>query len=468
MLHKHRFAVDERGNLASVFALSLGVLVVALGGAIDTAGVVKLRGELQDTVDAATLMGARQESMPKGQIKQLIKNQVKDNPDFSDADVKVEIKDDVITVSVKDAYNTMLLGVIGKSEIEILSNAAAPLNQKPVIDLALVVDTTDSMAGANLLALRNASQSLLDTLEASGSEVRVSFVPYGNYVNVGAAAGRDWLDSTRAPEIIDPPLKEYYPSVCTVTGYTDVPRYVDGIYSHTDSVPQKDCVEDTTQPLISNDPPPYTRSYDFEGCVGSRGGTDNLNPVADASNPIPAALEAIHDGTRQNWVECGNEIIPLTDNFSTIRSALNGLTTSGRTHLPSGLLWGWRTLHPAEPYTEAASTEGDDPIRALLFMTDGGNVSRRDGTYHKDGGDGGQEGSDTALELCSQMKSQGISVYTVGYDLPPDNNFASDPAGLLQTCASLPSFAFTADNATELQDAFEDIANHLKVVRLTR
>ena len=463
----NRFAVDERGNLASVFALSLGALVFAIGGAIDMSGVVNMRAELQDTVDAATLMAARQDTMPKGQIKQLIKDQVKGNPAFSDADVTVSIANDMITVDVTDAYDTMLLGMIGKSEIGIASKAAAPLNQKPVIDLALVVDTTDSMAGTNLMALRNASQALLDSLETSGSEVRVAFVPYGNYVNVGTSV-RDWLDSTRDDETIDPPLKEYYPSTCTITHYVDVPRYVDGIYSHTDSVPQQECVEDTTQPKISNDPPPYTRSYDFEGCVGSRAGLENLNPVADSSNPIPAAMEAIHDGVRQNWVECGNAIIPLTNDFSGIRSALNGLTTSGRTYLPSGLMWGWRTLHPAEPYTQAASTEGQDPIRALLFMTDGGNVSSRTGTYHNDAGDGGLEGSDTALELCTRMKSQGIAVYTVGYDLPPDNNFATNPAALLQTCASLPSFAFTADNATELQNAFEKIANHLKVVRLTR
>ncbi|TGT79019.1 VWA domain-containing protein, partial [bacterium M00.F.Ca.ET.157.01.1.1] len=65
-------------------------------------------------------------------------------------------------------------------------------------EVVLVLDNTGSMAGARMTALRTATKSLLDTLEATKSptrQVRASLVPFVTAVNVnGDGFDPSWID----------------------------------------------------------------------------------------------------------------------------------------------------------------------------------------------------------------------------------------------------------------------------------
>ena len=465
------FADDTQGNFGTVAALSLGVILTAIGGAIDLSGSVRHKQSLQATVDAAILAAATQSDKNNGEIKAFIKDTVKAR--FGDdVTVNVSVNNDRIGVSAEDSYDTVLLGMFGMPEMGVGIEAEAPRRGQAPIDIALVVDTTDSMAGANMTALRAAATELLNDLEAQSGNVRVALVPYGNYVNIGMG-DHSWLSNSKPDEVTDPDPYMYQPQVCTPTGITNsVPRYSDGILTHYDDVPETSCVPDSATPPYEIDPPAKTRSFVYEGCVGSRAAPHNLTAAADASNPIRAAMEVFDNGTDQNWVSCGTQIIPLTDNFTSLRAGVNSLTTSGRTYLPSGLIWGWRTLDPNTPYTQAATNIADGPSRAIIFMTDGGNVSKVSHEYHYDpsGGseDYGAAGSAVAAQLCDNIKSAGIRIFTVGYDLTDTSGFAVDPNTLLNDCASSNADSYSAGNAFELKQAFKNIGVSMQEVRLSR
>jgi hypothetical protein len=57
-----------------------------------------------------------------------------------------------------------------------------------------------------------------------------------------------------------------------------------------------------------------------------------------------------------------------------------------------------------------------------------------------------------------------IKVYTVGFQLGSDTGVIN----MLTNCASSPSDAFLADDATELFDAFEQIGNDISDLRLAQ
>jgi len=459
---------NETGSFGTIAALTLGIVILCVGAAFDVAGSVNEKQKLQDSIDAALLASARSQDLNKNEIKTMITELIQSELG-EDTQVTVKINDDVIEVSANSQYETTLLGLFGKNTLDVGTGASVPRGSAPPIDIALVVDTTFSMQGANMTALRSAASELIDDLEDTDTNVRVALVPYGNYVNIGPDS-YPWLDNVKASEIIDHGPQSYRPSICTPTGTTTSrPQYSDGVLTHYQDVADQHCEPDMSQPEVITDPPPYTRTFEYEGCVGSRYTTNgNVTPGADSSDPIKAAMEAINDGVRQNWVECGTEIIPLTDDYAKVRMAINGLTTSGNTYIPAGLIWGWRTLDPQTPYTEAASGVAAGHNRAIIFMTDGGNVMAQDWAYHQNKGDQGAAGLAVAKQICSNIKDDGIRIFTVGYDIGDISGFSEDPQIMLNQCASSSGDSFTANNAYELKQAFKSIGSSLSEVRLSR
>ena len=52
------FIKDKAGNFSAILALSLTVLIASAGMAVDLSNQMRMKTELQDSVDAATLAGA--------------------------------------------------------------------------------------------------------------------------------------------------------------------------------------------------------------------------------------------------------------------------------------------------------------------------------------------------------------------------------------------------------------------------
>jgi hypothetical protein len=129
----------------------------------------------------------------------------------------------------------------------------------------------------------------------------------------------------------------------------------------------------------------------------------------------------------------------------------------------------WSSVLKAD---SSPSSFGRKDVRKVAVLMSDGEYNF---TYDADGGPSssvggtGSNGSGSinrlssaaqAVQVCAQMKSSGIEVYTVGFQLG-GNQTAIDT---LRECASSASSAYNAESGEELKNAFRDIA--LKVSSL--
>ena len=190
----------------------------------------------------------------------------------------------------------------------------------------------------------------------------------------------------------------------------------------------------------------------------------------------------------------------LTSNTGTLKALINSLSAAGSTNIHEGLMWGWRTLSPVSVFADGAaySTAPTATNKIIVLMTDGANTWP-DNPYpnynqtmyfshgyltNADGSGpnsrlppGNQNISTTAQERnaldaltqtgCTNAKTAGVSIYTVGFSV------ASDPIdaqgiNLLKNCASSAGQAYIANYSTDLIKAFDLIAKSIGALRLTQ
>ena len=72
-------------------------------------------------------------------------------------------------------------------------------------------------------------------------------------------------------------------------------------------------------------------------------------------------------------------ILALTPSRSDAQTAILGLDAGGYTNIQSGLVWGWRTLSPGEPFTEGREKDDDRNLKFIVLLTDGNNTQYSDG-----------------------------------------------------------------------------------------
>jgi len=180
---------------------------------------------------------------------------------------------------------------------------------------------------------------------------------------------------------------------------------------------------------------------------------------------------------------CPTPIVPLTTDFSKIRTGIDAMNywNGSGTNIAEGLAWGWRVLTPDAPYTEAGPFDSAARQKFLVLMTDGTNVSygssgtmnRSDyGSYNflahgLTGGANNQGAAEGVLngwtgDMCSQMKQQGIEIFTVVY-----NSTASSVQNLFRSCASRPDNFYMTSNTAALEEAFANIGRQMSRLRLT-
>ncbi|MFN3226699.1 MAG: pilus assembly protein TadG-related protein [Hyphomicrobiales bacterium] len=182
-------------------------------------------------------------------------------------------------------------------------------------------------------------------------------------------------------------------------------------------------------------------------------------------------------GPAQN---CGHPIIPLTDNFDMLNDRIEAMTywLGGGTVTSQGVIWGWRALSPAQPFTEGVPY--GEATKVMVVMTDGRNelVSSPENAlrshysaygYLTTGrfpqasvGSARHYIDGRTLAACENAKNAGILVYTVTFGLDGSTRRMWDE------CASEPSMAHHVNSSTELVGAFSEIADSIGELRLTR
>ena len=442
----NRFRSNESGTTAIIFGVSVVAMLGALGAAMDISRAVSEKSRVQTVADIASLQAAR--SLDGDDAQLLLGAQAvfaQHFPSGSPATVTGVVRNgDAVTVEAESRVDTYLAGFLGFDEVPVSVESTSTFAVNDV-DIALVLDTTGSMAGSKMAALKTAAGELIDTLEAvDGDGIRLSVVPFAQHVNVGLSrAGADWLDvpadrttpASRECRLERPVIGRSNCRTVYATGYSDGVPF-DYSYQSCDKQygEEQEVCRDRAE-----------RTDIWQGCVGSRDEPLDTQ-AAFAGERIPGVF-----GT------CGTELQPLTTSFSSARSTINALVPSGDTYMPSGVLWGWRTLDESVPLKNNRAATSD---RVLVLMTDGQNTRSKSGDRH-DGWDQNDANRKTR-ELCQNVKASDVTVYTIAYGVTDGTT-----QSLLRNCASNASKAFSASNASDLTQAFKDIADAVTSLRVT-
>jgi Flp pilus assembly protein TadG len=158
---------------------------------------------------------------------------------------------------------------------------------------------------------------------------------------------------------------------------------------------------------------------------------------------------------------------------SSFNTFADGLTSQGNTYLDIGMLWGARLSNPdgiwADRVNEAPAN-GGNVNRHVIYMTDGFQEASSSvyGAYGIESldrritNDGTTTQADARHSLrfraaCDAIKAKGVRVWVIGFT----SGLTSD----LAYCAS-PSSSYTANDAAQLNTAFQEIAKQVGELRV--
>ncbi len=452
-----QFSRSEDGSTAIIFGICVIAICGLLGLSIDVARASRAKAGMQETLDMAILAVAS--------AKQ------------SDADDAADRLEVYMRANWKDGYGTPLptttLTTPSQGVVEATANAAMPTIFMRVfgydkIDLfaesqgrfglgkaevALALDTTGSMEGAKIAALKSAAEDLVRDVYSkpdASDRVKFSVVPFAQYVNVGMDnRGASWL-SVANDRIVtktrDVPIN---PALCRpMTGYGTNDAGVSYQYEY------QDC---TGVPMRTED---YQENETWTGCVGSRASPKDTQVVVDSTDRVEGLLNT----------GCGSPLMRLTNRESDVRNAIKDLSASGSTYMAPGLMWAWRTLSPTAPFNDAAPKVGSGRARkVIVLMTDGANTASAgawwtgDWTPYHEGWVPADANAKTN-DVCTNVKADNVEIFAIAFDVV-------DPLVLarLQACATSPvTHYFNASDATKLTEAFGKIGDSLSQVRLSK
>ncbi len=437
-------AESKSGNVALVFALVMPVMVTASLGVVDVSRATSARARLQDALDASALIAARSGAATDADLqtqgsKALAANIV----NMKDATlVASSFKNDTdgitILASASADVDTTILGLFSANKLAV-SAASKIVRASNDVEVALVLDTSGSMAGSKIADLKTAASDLVDIVVQTAQTPyysKVAIVSYATGVNVGSYA-----NSVRGTPTT---------GTCTHPGCQNFK--FSNPWGQQDTYAINTCVSERSGGSAYTDDPPSTSL---------------LGPnYASPSNPCSTS-----------------PILPLTSNKTTLKTAISDLVAGGSTAGQVGVAWGWYLLAPNFGYlwptsSTPAAYKKTKLIKAVVLMTDGEyNSVYCKGVIAQDAATGSGSSYDhincnapngnaygQAKTLCTNMKKAGVIVYTVGLNVINTAN-AKD---LISSCASDASHVYYPADGTALKDAFKSIAQSISDLRIAQ
>jgi Flp pilus assembly protein TadG len=454
----NRFWRAHGGAVAPLWAMAMLALGPMSAVVIDTTYAWSAKRGLQDALDSALLAVARAGAESQSDIDAIARKYIDANIQkrYGATVSKIEIKlvgDGEYVGAVYADVPSFLAKMFGVNGLEAGVNGSVRVNNDD-LDVVLSLDTTGSMSGARIAALKDAARNFVNTMfEDDPDNIRIGIVPFARYVNIGMVHRNE------------PGFR--IPADSRVCGMEMVEKRIN----------KRNCVRRTENRTCNDDGRSYSctrereecdydtitveeevcHSQEWEGCVGSRRADLNVRDTGALADGVPGVMNN----------SCGTPLLRLTKNKSDLLDRVQDLSVGDETYLPVGLSMGWATLSDRAPFTEGLPPGGGAKrgIRAIVLMTDGLNtVSIR--PVHN--GQGYHEDNDTTVangvtaSLCTNVKADNVLVFTIAFDVTD-----AGVRTLLRNCATSPGMFFTAESASELRKAFKDIAGALSRLRLT-
>lgn len=477
------FWKSRSGNISVMMSIGMISLIGVTGIGVDYSRVMRAKSEIFAAADSAALAAAR--TYGTASEREAVARQVFGaNVSKLDTVASYTMSPENIVreganygyrVSATATVKTMFGQMFGvdKYTANVLAEAIGVISSNT--EIALVLDSTYSMTGWKMDTLKKAATAMVDDLSKitpKADQLKFSLVPFSNYVNIGMGnRKKSWMN---VPDDYKDPDKQVcwneYPVIgqtnCRMVTYPATPGsqpgtcYNDGVpYSCGGSSPQPARTVQVCDNVYGTTPTQkcYIQQgawHRWNGCIGSR--DYPLNTKDENYNvKIPGLLD----------YSCGSEVVELTSNHGTVRSAIAKLTPNGETYIPAGLVWGWRTLSNQEPFAGAKSTSTTPVRKYLVLMTDGFNTKSPNYPYH-DKSD--RPTSDKLVkETCANIakdKDSDITIFSVAFDV-------KDAAikTMLKDCAKNTNGQFfDATNASEFLAAFAKIGSTIAELRLSK
>lgn len=516
-----RLGRDDRGAIAIQFALlaiPLSILVFAL---IDLGRISLQRHQMQDALDAATLIAARSTAVTDAELEAV------GDPAFLAEAAGLNLSLAASNASFKAGTGNHIVGTATATVKPIIANlwTSADFNVTATSDVirssknlevAVVLDITGSMSGTRIADLKTGASDLVDIVvkeDQAPFYSKVAIVPYSVGVNVGGYAeavrgpvtaraitgvskanaavvtsnahGFIVGDKVTISGVSGPTLlngNTYSVTAASTNTFTinantsSAPKYVSGGVASCDTSTNPGCLNFSfTSVNFTNE----TRK--LSTCVTERTGTYAYTDIAPSvapvgrnyptpsSNPCPSA-----------------SITPLSSDRDALKKQINALSIGGSTAGQVGFAWGWYMISPNFGYLWPYETQRPAPyntkdlVKVVVLMTDGAfNTPYCKGVIAKDAGSGSGSANDhincTATngdafsqtrKLCEAMHNDALklTIFTIGFDVGNDANAVN----MLKYCASDAQHYYFPANGSELKTVFKSIAQEISSLRIAK
>ncbi len=471
-----RFLTDEGGASLPLTAAVLIPLLGFIGLGTDAARGYLVKARLGDALDAAVLAGAH--VVDPADLQSEIQKYFEANfpPGYMGATVTLNpvalsgADDEIINISASAVMNTTFMRLFGYQNLNI-GTATEVTRQTISMDVVLSMDMSGSMdwsdgsGSTRIASARTAAHTLVDILygnKSAKSTLLIGLVPWNGAVNVWLN-GTTTYDETQTTTTAEPsftnPLNGTPQSVIYHTPNTPVP------FLGSPDADWKGCAFARYMNFLDN---PDGIADHLLGPITTVDGTDWLawQPIDPTTAPGSGWW-----GSSGGYPDClDHGITPLTDQKSTIESAIDDLTNpDGVTNIAQGLAWAWRVVSPGKPFDEADPFPKGLHERAIVLLTDGEQTGGNNDGYDDEFGTGsgaGAAGMDDRLRaVAASAKAGGIKVYVIQFF------HSSGPLqALLKEVATEPNAPFYhfAPDGAALEQVFKEIADDLSALRISK
>jgi Flp pilus assembly protein TadG len=430
ILRTHR---DERGSIAIIFGFSIFALCGFIGLAVDGARAYSIATRTQSILDSASLAAAKMLDAAGATDADVVAKatafyaaNLADQKDglakFENLSITPMRGSQTVAVRVDVVVPTYFAGVVGLDAFRFKRESLVIFRTKGV-ELAMVLDVTGSMSssagsgGSKIDAMKKAAKGAVKKLlESSSGNIntnRIALAPFSASVNVGS----------HRKDVADGP-----------------------------SYAKDNCVIERPGSAATSDDP-ISGASRARVMLSPGYGQPGASPDARYSCPVPA-------------------IQPLTNDETLLNTQLDGYAPAGGTAGHIGMAWGWNLISPNfasifKGSSTPATYTDTSIIKSVVIMTDGlFNTAYKSGDVTPAAGQIPQSNGDFA-SLCTNMKAAGVIVYTIGFGLEaeaePGRTLAKTT---LANCASKPENFFDTTSDSELDKAFDDIADQLTALRV--
>jgi Flp pilus assembly protein TadG len=222
----------------------------------------------------------------------------------------------------------------------------------------------------------------------------------------------------------------------------------------------------------------------WTNCVADRtqsNDTTGVQPTGDVTTQFPA-----NQYYENSTAYCASNastklqpVIPLSESWTTLKSAVNSMQPTGGTNQAVGLAWGWQSLIAGGVLNAPAEDANTTYNRVIILLSDGLNTEDRwpeygDGSTQQTGsGDAQFPGKIDARQriMCDNLKNardgQNRPMYTI-YTIQANTATPADPTStILQYCASSPDKFYELTSSTQIVTTFQSIGTALSKLRVS-